>query len=523
MATFYGLKPICIVLVLVCGASGETADPPDSRPPQITERIDELLAVRWKQAGVSPAPLAGDAEFLRRASLDLTGVIPSVSEVRAFLSDSRPDKRQRLIDDLSRRPLFATHLANTFRSVMLPENSNLVMYGGNGFRSWLRSQFADDVPYDEMTRKLLTASGSLGQYGPELFYIALESKPEELAASTSRIFLGVQISCAQCHHHPFDHWKTEDFWGYAAFFARLQQPAQAGQRVFQVADVDRGEVKLPNTETVAALKYLTGEEGADEKGRTRRQQLAAWMTAAENPYFARAAVNRVWAQLFGRGLVEPVDDLGAHNPSSHPQLLDELAAWFAESRFNLRQLYTVIAKTRGYQLSSEVQTDSEPAPELFARMAIKCLSAEQIYDCLAEAVRRREPATGGGLGNPNQLAVFDPTRQAFLNKFRAPTQKRTEFQAGIPQALTMMNGALTFAATDLARSDLLSALEAPVFTNEERVEVLFLSVLSRMPSAAEKERISNYLKSSSSGNDARPALADVLWALLNSGEFILNH
>jgi len=511
---------VCIVLTVVGSAQAGTSDPTESRQ-QFTQRIDALVAQQWEKAQVQPAPAASDAEFLRRACLDLTGVIPAVGEVRQFLADTGPNKRERKIDELVRRPGFATHLANGYRAILLPESSQLVQYGSGGFGYWLRSQFADNVAYDEVVRKLLTASGNFGQNGPELFYIAQELKPEELAASTSRIFLGVQISCAQCHNHPFDHWKKEDFWSFAAFFARLQRPQGGSPFASRVADAIAGEIKLPDTQTVVLPRFLNGDSASEQPNQTRRQQLAQWMTAADNPYFAKAAVNRVWSQLFGRGLVEPVDDLGSHNPASHPELLEEMAEYFVASRYDLRELYAVVAKTRAYQLTSEVISDSPPAPELFAHMAIKSLSAEQLYDCLGEAIRRREPVVPA-MGQAS-IGAFDPARQAFLTKFRAPTQKKTEFQAGIPQALTMMNGALTAAATDLSRSDLLISLQAPLFDNDQRIEVLFLSILSRPPTSAERERCAKYLIDGGSSRNTQQALADLLWALVNSGEFILNH
>jgi hypothetical protein len=515
-------RQVCLLfgwLMYAAVASAQEPAPPPA-PEQMSARVDELLAAEWASAGLAPAPLADDATFFRRASLDLTGVIPSVGDVRAFLADAAPDKRAVWIDRLLSRPRHATHLAAEWRKALLPSNADVQQFGGDaGFVFWLRAQFADNKPYDALVRELLTATGTPNQAGPALYYTALQLKPEELAASTSRMFLGVQIQCAQCHKHPFDHWTQEDFWGYAAFFARLQPPPQGQAFAFQVADAELGEVKLPEGDTIVAPKYLGGLAAADEAGVTRRTQLAAWVTSAENPYFARAAVNRVWALLFGRGLVEPVDDLGAHNPASHPQVLDDLAAWFASSGYNLRQLVRVLALTQAYQRSSESGEGDALPPESFARMAVKSLTAEQLYDCLVEAMRRREGAGGVQPG----FELFDQNRLLFLARFQAPTQGATEYQSGIPQALSLMNGGIVAEATDLARSDLLGALELPLFTPEQQVEVLFLSTLSRLPSADERAPLVEYVSSGGAAGDRRQALADVLWALLNGAEFALNH
>lgn len=495
---------------------------------EMAARIDQHLREAWAQDGIEPVPPASDAEFLRRAWLDLCGIIPpvndedAVSGVRDFLDDERPDKRARLIDALLAKPKHPTHLANVWKDVMLPEDSSLRFGQDAGFLTWLREQFADNVPYDEMVRDLLLANGNANQPGPALFYTSLELKPENLAASTSRIFLGVQIQCAQCHNHPFDHWTREDFWGYAAFFARLQQPPPNQQVAVLVADSESGEVKIPDTENVVLPRFLEGAPSDDEGPQSRRERLAAWLTAADNPWFARATVNRAWALLFGRGLVDPVDDLGDHNPASHPELLDELADYFVESGFDLRRLLRTIALTEAYQLSSRFSPETEERPDLFARMAMKTMSADQLYDCLTEAMRQRESATavqGAFAGG----RAFDQNRQAFVVRFRAPTQGATEYQSGIPQALTLMNGQVVRQATDLSQSDLLTALDAPFFSNEQRLEVLFLSTLARFPTDEERAWIVEYVDQGGTKGDSREALGDVLWALLNSAEFVLNH
>jgi hypothetical protein len=259
---------VCLVASMTDLAS---ADEPERA---MTARIDTLTKQAWKAAGVEPVRPATDAEFLRRAYLDLTGVTPSVGEVRAFLSVKSPD-RSALIRKLLEKPNHAQHLANKWRDVMLPRNSNAVRFGqAASFENWLQGHFADNTPYDDMVRELLTATGRVNQSGPVLYYTALELKPEELAASTSRIFLGVQIQCAQCHDHPFDHWKQKDFWGYAAFFSQLRRSTNRQQTVqFKVADIETGDVKLPETDTVVHPSFL-GEPMTDEVTGTRRQVLS---------------------------------------------------------------------------------------------------------------------------------------------------------------------------------------------------------------------------------------------------------
>ncbi|MEO8498678.1 MAG: DUF1549 and DUF1553 domain-containing protein [Planctomycetota bacterium] len=483
---------------------------------EMIARIDGSLAERWKTEGIEPAQPSDDSEFVRRVYLDLTGVIPRVAEVREFLEDDRADKRTQLIERLLASPRYPTHLASTWRQVMVPGGLDLEqLQNVAGVQNWLRRQFAQNMRYDRIVSDFLVATGG-GEAGPALYYTSLELKPEKLAASTARIFLGLQIECAECHPHPFDHWKQQDFWGYAAFFARLQQaenrrgPAEVG-----LVDLDSGEVTLPDSETVVPPRYPDGNPVRKEAGGTRRVQLAIWMASRDNPYLAKAAVNRVWAHLFGRGLIEPVDDIGGHNPASHPKLFEELTAYFVDTGFDIKELLRTLANTNAYQLSSRL--DREPyAPELFASMAIKTMTAEQLYDSLNRI------AGGRPAEIPNFFAIrsslFDQQRLAFVGKMQMRGSNATEFDAGVLQALTLLNGANINSPAE--QSGVLIALDSLLFSVEERLETLFLGTLSRRPTSDESAFFAAHVNESS---DHREALGDVLWALLNSAEFALNH
>jgi hypothetical protein len=513
-----------VVAALVLAAHA-AADPPSEA--EMAARIDARLAEACQRENVQPAPLAEDPEFLRRAWLDLCGTIPPINDpdgisgIRGFLKSTDPDKRIRLVERLLARPSHATHFANVWKNVLLPQDADIQrVVAEAGFQSWLRGQFADNVPYDTLIADLVLAQGQANQPGPALFYTSLGLKPEELAASTSRAFLGTQIQCAQCHDHPFDHWKKADFWGYAAFFAQLRRASGRQPVALAVADDQVGEVTLPDSKDPVTPRFLGGETSVDGQGKTRRQRLVQWLTWPENPFVARAAVNRVWALLFGRGLVHPVDDLGQHNASANPELLAELADYFVRTGYDLNCLVRTLARTKAYQRTSRSLPGDADRPELFARMAIKSLTAEQLFDCLSEAMRRREDPPQSNNFSALVARTGLQSRQAFLARFRAPTQGATEYEGGIPQALTLMNGAGIRQATHVAQSDLLVALDAPFFTTEQRVEVLFLSTLSRPPRDQERSKFVTFVERSGSG---RQALGDVLWALLNSAEFMLNH
>jgi hypothetical protein len=501
--------------------AADTSQPP-ARPSNISmaARIDELLAAAWAREGIEPAPPAGDLEFLRRASLDLAGVIPAVAEVRAFATDPDPGKRSRLVDRLLASHLHAEHLATTWRNMMVPRGASADGFDGQaGLQSWLRSQFLKNQRYDQMVADLLVATG-VSREGPGLFYTAFDLKPEELAANTARVFLGIQIECAQCHDHPFDRWTQQDFWGYAAFFARLgrQGGNRPGQENMRLVDKSDGEVMLPGTQTIVLPLYPRGDRPDASDVGSRRMQLGIWMVSRDNPFLARAAVNRAWAFMFGRGLVEPVDDIGEHNRASHPQLFNELAAWFVDTGFDLRNLLRVLASTRAYQLSSRLASGEPPRPELFDRMPVKSLTPEQFYDSLMRS-------SLAAAADESRLARgLDARRQAFVAKMQAQRASRLEYDAGVAQVLQLLNGGEVLAATGEATSGLLAALAAPVFNDRERVEIVFLATVSRPPDEQELIRALAHLADARSGDSGEnQALGDILWALVNTAEFALNH
>ncbi|MGH7134602.1 MAG: DUF1549 and DUF1553 domain-containing protein [Pirellulales bacterium] len=511
-----------VVLFIAFASAVACADDETRTAAAMAARIDELLDARMREAGVRAADAAGDAELIRRASLDLDGIIPSGSEVSAFLKDDAPDKHARLVDRLLANPRHATHLAQVWSKMLLPADAQRERSAEvAGFTSWLRRRLAENIRYDVIVADLLTTTGNSNRGGAALFYTAAGFKPNELAASTSRIFLGVQIHCAECHNHPFDHWKQDDFWSFAAFFARVQQAPGTQPPNVELVDALSGEVTVLGTNTIASPKYLGAEPPGEDADVNRRRQLAIWLVSRDNPYFARVAVNRVWALLFGRGLVHPLDDFGQHNPPTHPQLLDELATYFLDSGCDLKAVFRAIAYSRAYRRSSQwPSAEPPPTPEFFARMEVKTLTPEQLYDCLVRATRSKEPAAVAN--QPGQPPMLDP-RQQFIARFNMATSDSTEFVAGIPQILALMNGSLTGEASDADRGGLLKALDAPVFNDRERIEALFLNVLSREPTDAEQEKLVRYLSQGGETGDQRQALGDLLWALLNSPEFIFNH
>ncbi len=550
-------------LALLLGASTMSAAETSAAQPfkdldsaALAARIDAVLGAAWQAEGVIVAPPADDAEFLRRASLDILGKIPATSEVRSFLRDQSPGKREWLIESLLARGGFANHFANTWRELLLPgANTNAETRAlAPPLEAWLRLRFAENTPYDRLVSELLTpaampaAQPGIGQPAPAVpsplaFFQASEFKPENLAANTSRIFLGTQVQCAQCHDHPFARWKRQEFWSLAAFFSgssivsQAQPPADNSDadNLDAAADdsaakpgsplVDRSDgklaIKIPDTDVMVEAMFLDGGKPEFRAGEDSRLPLARWITSSDNPYFARAAVNRLWEHFLGRGFVDPVDDLDETNPASHPELFDEIARQFAYHHYDFKYLIRAITATRAYQLSSVAPAGGQDDSRLFACMPLRRMTPEQLYDSLVQATGFRDAASQA---QANVLQLDDTAQAKLKSLFADQTSRRSDSQTSILQALSLMNGALVSDATDLERSQLLSAVaEMPFLNTADRVETLFLASLSRLPSADETRRLLAFVGERSKEVGEKKALTDVFWALLNSAEFILNH
>ncbi|MGI9471720.1 MAG: DUF1549 domain-containing protein, partial [Rubripirellula sp.] len=449
------------------------------------QRIDALVQQAWERDDIEPTSQSEDAEFCRRVWLDLAGVAPPVAAVREFLADVAPGKRALLIDQLLHSPQYANHMASRWNEILLPPDAqNQLQQQGNvtALHQWLRSQFRENVPYDYLVGGFLTAGGA-GDSGPAIFYTSHSLEPEKLAAATSRIFMGLQLQCAQCHDHPFDRWTQDDFWHYAAFFSQLKQGDTSAGRQAMIEDRVGGELTFPESDRIMVPRYPgVSEPPEEDPGDIRRRQLTIWMASRDNPYFARAAVNRAWSHLFGRGLVDPVDAMDATNDPSHPELLDFLADHFVELRFDLRKLYATLARTRAYGLTSRVATEDRPPIETFSAMSVKTLTAEQYFDSLQQNVyRRSHPST------TNSTSADLLARQQFLSRMRSTRSSAQAYPHGVVQVLGMMNGPEILAATNPQQIGLLASLEAPFFSEQDRIETLFLSTLSRLPSDTEME------------------------------------
>jgi hypothetical protein len=497
----------------------------------LAEQVDRLLAAKWAEAKVQPAPAADDAEYLRRVYLDLVGKIPTAAEARDFLDDPSPDKRTKLVEFLLDSSAYLSHATEAYRMLLLPEADTDAQLRGltPTFEAWLRKKVAEDVGYDQIVKEVLTVRlGSAGRRAgiaqdpraepsPLAFYVAKDAKPENLAAGTARTFLGIRLECAQCHNHPFDQWKREEFWGLAAFFAGVSKQGkdEAHGAIREIAD--RRELAIPETKQIVKAAFLDSKKPQWGRRATGRDVLADWVIAPDNPYFAKAAVNRVWARFFGTGIIDPVDDMRDDNPPSHPELLDLLAQQFQSHGYDQKFLIRTIMSTKAYALTSAIGRSETAPPNLFAAMPVRTLSPGQLFETLAHATGLHEQSAG-------YFAFGGSSKDQFVELFTNRDEKPTEGETSILQALALMNGPLMAGVTSLESSDTLAAVaEAPYLDTPGRIETLYLAALTRRPRPEELERFVTYVEQGGPSHDRSKALADVFWALLNSPEFRFNH
>jgi hypothetical protein len=489
--------------------------------------VDDKLIARWKDLGITPSPLASDGEFVRRLYLDAIGTLPTPEEIRSFLADTSADKRARLIDKVLDRPEFIDFWALKWGDLLRINRDALTDKGMWSFHNWVRAQLRDGKPVDDFVRDVITAEGSTFTEGPANYY-RVGRTAEDWAETTSQVFMGVRVQCAKCHHHPFEKWTQDDYYGLTAFFTRLGTKNSQEFGLFGQESViflrNAGEATNPRTRKVVKPHPFDGAVMDDEFD--RRQKLAEWLTTKDNPFFARNIVNRFWGYLMGRGLVEPLDDMRATNPSTNPELLDSLAKDFVDHKYDLKHLLRTILNSRAWQLSSVVVpgNEADATNTHFSRYTTKRLTAEQLADAVDFATGTREKYTGLPLGT-RAIQLPDPRVRSYLmDVFGRPARQivceceRTT-QPNIAQALHLLNGDFLNKkiADPTGRID--KALKAKRPT-KEIVEELYQVTLSRSPRPEEVSKSSEWI---GSAKDPREGLQDLLWALVNSREFLFNH
>jgi hypothetical protein len=489
--------------------------------------IDDLLIAKWKDLGLTPSPLCDDTTFLRRLYLDAIGTLPTPEEVKSFLADTSPDKRNKAIDAVLARPEFVDFWTVKWGDLLRINRDSLQEKGMWSFHNWVRANVRDGRRLDEFVKDILLAEGSTYTDGPANFY-RVGRMPVDWAETTAQVFLGVRLQCAKCHHHPFDDWSQDDYYGMAAFFARLTQKSSQEFGLFGRETVvhtkPTGEVTHPVKKGVVKPHPLGGSMMEDEFD--RRRPLADWVVSKDNPYFARNLANRFWGYLMGRGLVEPLDDLRPTNPACAPELLDALAKDLAAHDFDMKHSLRTILQSRAYQLDSvETPGNAADATDVyFARYHAKRLTAEQLADAVDFVTGTRQKYSGLPAGT-RAIQLPDPRVPSYLLDVFGRPQRAVVCECertatpNIAQAMHLLNGdTLTKKIAD--PTGRIEQLMKTRPTTATVIRDLYLVVLSRPPSADEAARAQDWLVKA--GN-MRDGAQDLMWALINSREFLFNH
>jgi hypothetical protein len=493
--------------------------------------IDELVYAQFKRLGLFPSEPCSDAEFLRRASLDTTGALPTAEEARTFLADTAPDKRDKLIDRLLSHPLYADYWANKWADLLRPNSDRVGIKSTYVLDQWLRECFRENMPYDQFVRAIVTTEGNTHRYGPAVIY---RDRREPVDATTmfSELFLGVRLDCAKCHHHPNEKWGQDDFYHMAAFFGSIRQkgagisaPISAGNETFYFEPSKT--VKHPVTGELMDPRPPDGEGFAVAENQNPRQALADWMTDPKNPFFAKAVANRIWAAFFGKGIVDPVDDFRISNPASNPALLDALGQEVIRQKFNLKELMRTIMRSHLYQISSMPNEFNKTDTRNYSRSYRRRLQAESLADALADITGVPTEYPGMPPGSRAMQAwsfkIESPTMDAFSrpnSSSDCPCER--DIKPSIVQALHLMNSRLLqekLAST--AATARVQRLTDSKLTPEEIVTDLYLACYSRLPNEEEMKIATAAF--TAEGVKRRTAIEDVLWSLLNSAEFVFNH
>jgi hypothetical protein len=491
--------------------------------------IDEHVFAKLRVLQIEPAPLSSDAEFVRRAYLDAVGRLPRPEEVRDFLGSADPRKREKLVDSLLELPEFADWWALKW-SDRLGVNQRFVgKIGAVKYHQWVRGKMAANVPEDEFARTILTAAGGNYSNPPAGFFRRLRN-PELRAEEVSQLFMGSRIGCAKCHNHPGENWTQDDYYALAAFFAGVQY--RDGPFFIQIYDKEEtvlnkpaAEVKQPRTGEIVKPRF-PGSSARIDAGLDRRHAFAKWLTSAENPYFARAAANRIWFHLFGRGIVEPVDDFRGTNPPSIPALLDALAADLVEHGFDRKHLIRTIMTSRVYQLSGEINGSNAGDVKYFSRYVPRRIGAEALLDAVCDATGVPEKFRGFPAGTRAVQLPDGEFPYPFLRVFgRPPRASACECERDNDTSLHM---ALMLQGGDFIQAKLadpagrVASLADSKLADGQVVEELFLATLSRRPTKEEAAALLAYLAEDQK-RTRKESVQDMMHALLNHPEFLFQH
>jgi hypothetical protein len=508
-----------------------------AQPPE-NNYIDRHVNNKLRHMEILPSDLTTDAEFLRRVYYDLIGLPPTVAETRAFLGDPRPDKRARVIDVLLLRPEHAEYWALKWGDLLRIRFDLMGDKGTWGMYRWLRDSVAANKPFDQLVRDILTADGSCAR-NPAANFWRVFPNPDDASEAVCQIFFGIRLMCAKCHDHPFEKWVQKDYYGMSAFFSQVsRKPGRQQGDIIVFRTEAPAQARHPNTGEILSPKFLDAAAvpvPAKSPSQDAREWLAEWATRKDNPFLARATVNRLWSHLFGKGIIDPVDDIRSSNPPVNGPLLDALAEDFRDHGFDVRHILRRILNSRTYQLSGRVNKFNADDRQNFSHALPRRLSAEQLLDTLAQATgiaenfAARYPGAGtvalpvGGV-RAGQLPDRQLTAE-MLELFGRPKGESTcacerHEEASMTQALHLINGKSLANRVANPNGRVAKLVKTPKITDDQIIEDLYLAVLCRLPAANEKEL---WQKHYAATKDRLRAAQDTMWVLFNTKEFLFNH
>lgn len=487
-------------------------------PLPVVNFIDACVEQKLSKLNIELSGGCDDAEFLRRAYLDIIGTLPTPTEARQFLADKSLQRRASLVNALLQRSEFADYWALKWADLLRVDRQSLGHQRAYAFYRWIRDSFAANKPLDQFARELLTATGPIRESGPANFY-AVVGKPGEMASTVAQVFLGVRIACAECHHHPFDRWSQHDYYGMQGFFTPVRVQGDA------LIAADAPPTRHPRTGEVVFTHALGAATPKDDLPGDRRIAFADWLTAADNPYFARNLANRVWAHFLGRGLVEPVDDVRATNPATNPELLNALAEYLVDRRFDIRQLIRAITASRTYQSCAQPNPTNEKDEQNYSRALLKRIDAEVMLDMVCQATGVPEQFRGAPRGTRGIQLWDSKAPHYFLKQFGRPQRVSAcecerHDEPNITQVLHLLNSPEIQAKLN-HEAGAVARLVRQTRDNDVLVDELYLTFFSRFPLPTERRNAVDYLRKHEAAR--RAAAEDLAWGLLNSLEFRFNH
>jgi hypothetical protein len=484
--------------------------------------IDALVDAKLKKLRIAPSGLCDDETFLRRAYLDIIGMLPTVEEYHRFMDSKAPDKRERLVDELLNRKEFAELWVLKWAELLQIRSSNQVSYKATLlYYNWLQDRIARNVPTDEWVQELLGASGGTFK-SPATNYYQNETDILKVSENVAQVFMGMRIQCAQCHNHPFDRWTMNDYYGFAAFFAQIGRKATDDPRETVVFNSGGGEVVHPVSKLAMAPKFLGGAT-PNVSGQDRRVVLAKWLASPDNPYFATNLANRVWAHFFGTGIIHEPDDVRVSNPASNPELLQELGRRFTAYKYDFKRLVRDICTSRTYQLETRPNESNAADTRNFARAGLRRIKAETFLDCISQVTETRNKFPGLPLGARAVQIADGGVSTYFLTTFGRATREtvcscEVKLDPTLSQSLHLLNGETT--TQRIQAGNLVGRRLGEKKAPAEVVAELYLRCLSRRPTARERSRLDALVAAEP---DKKKALEDIFWALLNAREFMFNH